>query len=274
MRLDKHIQKLVSEKSSKCLLSDIIIDHKNLLSTVLMHLVREKVTNINGVLILKYSSYGQVKKRIIPLKYDKTVNELTINNQHELYVPGTYKIRDITPELLGTESYPSFSRITNRLYNENTELSTLKSKYIQGEDYDLEKKKSSETLNVIGCMYDKLKCVLPMRYRKECFITQLPFFSYFSELMYQIVYPPLPKLFFEAVEVPPIRICTYNGALELSDNNRNENEQVEIRLGLHGNISKWNFQTPIIYFWSSKKKESFKIPYPVFVNYGEGVFRT
>lgn len=99
----------------------------------------------------------------------------------------------------------------------------MKNKFFQGEGDDLEKKKSSETLNVIGCLYDKLKCTLPMRYRKECFINELPFLSYYSELMYQIIYPPLPRLFFNAVEVPPIKICTFNKGLELSDNNRNEN---------------------------------------------------
>jgi hypothetical protein len=107
-----------------------------------------------------------------------------------------------------------------------------------------------------------------LRYRNEEYTTNIPFFNYFSELLYKIIYPILPKLYLNNVEVPPSKICTFNGELDLSDNQRGEDIRANKRLGLHGNISKWNFQTPIVYFWSQKYDDSFKTLYPVFVNYG------
>lgn len=83
-------------------------------------------------------------------------------------------------------------------------------------------------------------------------MTSLPFLSYYSELLYKVVYNPLPKLYLNRVEVLPRKVCTFNGDLELSDNQRGENLPINKRLGLQGNITKHDLEASVVYFWPTK----------------------
>ena len=211
-RLDKYIHKFSCEKSAKGLLSDLIVSHKHVFGLIL-NVLKEIMPTIDGVLVLKYSSYGQVNKRLIPLKFSKESKELVVNHHHEKFTPGVYEIKDVVPELLAADSFPSFSRITNRLYQEESEASVLKSKYFKQQDEGVHKQRDSEVLNVIKCVEDKLKCVIPMRYRSSVLVTSIPFLSYFSELLFKTAYQPLPKLYLNRVEVLSRKICTFKGDL-------------------------------------------------------------
>lgn len=154
-------------------------------------------------------------------------------------------IKQIEPEVLSSEGFPSFARIT-RMFESPLTAGTVSSPVKV-----MERPTVKEYFNVLLDVEDKLAVALPLRYKKYPTEVKVPLLSYVCELLQPIVYAPLPRILFEGEEWNPKRICTYLGDLEISDNQQGENFPVDKRIGLQANIAKWNLRTPVVFFWKT-----------------------